>query len=627
MPDSIRSLLDEVAERIWSDQAAVMVGAGFSKNASSSFPDWGELGDIFYEKIYGEKPGNKNNYLNVSKLADEIEAEFGRPELNKLLREAIPDLQHAPSSLHTQLLDLPWTDVFTTNYDTLLERACGSTTLQKYNVVRNPKKLVHSKKPRIIKLHGDFESEQLVITEDDYRQYPKNFELFVNTVRQTLLESTLCLIGFSGDDPNFSQWTGWIRDNLDSEDFPKIYLIGIFNLSAARKKLLEERNIIPFDMSECEDIGEDDHYEGLDRFINHLLLRKKDNGLLRKKDNGLRWPRSQNSVGPDSEPADKFISPDRGKDRTDQIKELLFEWQRQRFSYPGWEVLPEDLHNYLWMSTQHWINYVTSGDGLPEFVDLEFAFELNWRMKKCLCPIFNHQIGFLESVLNRYWNPEDWPTIEKDVVAMCIGLQLSVMRFYREEERLEQWKKADEKIGRIFQFMSSEQKAVCYHERSLFALFRLDIQRLKDRLREWKTDDSLPFFEAKKASLLAVAGQVHEAERILEQLLRNIRAQLILKLVKTDYSLVSQEAIIMVLLQYVQKARLGFEGKPWESLDVWGEFSERLNILKQYKCDPWDQTKALRGKLSSPPAEISAFAEKQAFDIGPGNSSTSSRRV
>ena len=53
-----------------------------------------------------------------------------------------------------------------------------------------------------------------------------------------------------------------------------------------------------------------------------------------------------------------------------------------------------------------------------------------------------------------------------------------------------------------------------------------------------------------------------------------------------------------------------------ESLDVWGEFSERLNILKQYKCDPWDETKALRGKLSSPPAEISTFVKKQAFDIG-----------
>jgi hypothetical protein len=42
----------------------------------------------------------------------------------------------------------------------------------------------------------------------------KNFAPFVNTVQQTLLEKSLCLIGFSGDDPNFLQWIGWIRDNF-----------------------------------------------------------------------------------------------------------------------------------------------------------------------------------------------------------------------------------------------------------------------------------------------------------------------------------------------------------------------------------------------------------------------------
>ena len=603
MPDSIRFLLDEVAERVWSDQAAVMVGAGFSKNAFSGFPDWNMLGDVFYEKIHGQRPDDRTKYLNVLKLADEVKAAFGRPALNQMLRKAIPDLEHKPSPLHARLLDLPWTDVFTTNYDTLLERACVSVISRKYNVVINPKDLVYSEKPRIVKLHGDFRSEHMVITEDDYRRYPADFAVFVNTVRQTLLESTLCLIGFSGDDPNFLQWTGWIRDNLDSDDFPKIYLIGIFSLSVARKKLLEQRNIALIDMSECGDIGRDDHYRGLERFIGYLLSRKKDDGF--------RWPRGQSSV-----PADEFTSPGLGKDITGQIKKLLPEWRRQRFSYPGWEVLPEDLHSYLWIRTQSWINCVASGNDLPHFLDLEFAFELNWRMERCLCPIPDQQIGFFESVLNKYWHPENWSDAEKDVVAMCIHLQLSVMRFYREEGLLEKWEAADEKIGRVFESMSPEQRAVCYYERSLFALFGLDINKLKDRLMEWNTDESLPFFEAKRASLLAVAGQVHEAEKTLEQSLRNIRAQLNLKLVKTDYSLVSQEAIIMVLLQYVQKARLAFEGNPWDSLEVWSEFSERRNILKRYKCDPWDETKALRGKLSGPPVETSAFTEKQAFDIG-----------
>ena len=216
------------------------------------------------------------------------------------------------------------------------------------------------------------------------------------------------------------------------------------------------------DMSECEDIDKDDHYEGLSLFMKYMLLRKKDNGL--------RWPRRQNSVGSDSELADKFITPNSGRDRMDQIDELLFEWRRQRFCYPGWEVIPENLYEYLWNGTQHWMSYVGSGDDLPDFVDLGFAFELNWRMQRCLCPILKHQIEFFESVLNRYWNPEDWPNAKRNVVAMCIDLQLSIMRFYREEGRLEQWEKADKRIEQVFQIMSSEQKVASHYERSLFCL-------------------------------------------------------------------------------------------------------------------------------------------------------------
>ena len=114
-------------------------------------------------------------------MAHEIEAAFGRPALNQMLREAIPDLQHEPSLLHVKLLDLPWSDVFTTNYDTLLERACRSIISQRYDVVVNPEDLGHSKRPRIVKLHGSLPSERpFIVTDEDYRRYPHDFAPFVN---------------------------------------------------------------------------------------------------------------------------------------------------------------------------------------------------------------------------------------------------------------------------------------------------------------------------------------------------------------------------------------------------------------------------------------------------------------
>jgi hypothetical protein len=142
--ESIKPYLQEIAERLWSGHAAIMVGAGFSKNAKSNgtsetgFPDWSQLGDLFYEKINGASPTN-SKYLNVLKLADEVQAAVGRPALDQLLRSNIPDKDYEPSDLHVKLLELPWVDVYTTNYDTLLERASFSISSQKKSIGVGPR--------------------------------------------------------------------------------------------------------------------------------------------------------------------------------------------------------------------------------------------------------------------------------------------------------------------------------------------------------------------------------------------------------------------------------------------------------------------------------------------------------
>ena len=186
LPPALRPHLDAIADRLLSGHAAVMVGAGFSRNAtphgsSAPFPTWSQLGDRFFERLHGHEPDPDRRYLQIPALAHEIEAAFGRPMLNHMLRDAIPDSQHEPSSLHVRLLDLPWSDVFTTNYDTLLERACRSVISQRYDIIVDPEDLGYSNRPRIVKLHGSLPSDRpFIITDEDYRRYPHDFAPFVN---------------------------------------------------------------------------------------------------------------------------------------------------------------------------------------------------------------------------------------------------------------------------------------------------------------------------------------------------------------------------------------------------------------------------------------------------------------
>src|SRR5699024_11429726 len=81
-----------------------------------------------------------------------------------------------------------------------------------------------------------------IISEEDYRTYPTKYAPLVNTVQQSMLETQLCLLGFSGDDPNFLSWIGWLRDNM-GENTPPIYLCGIFSqMSEYESKVRSEEH-------------------------------------------------------------------------------------------------------------------------------------------------------------------------------------------------------------------------------------------------------------------------------------------------------------------------------------------------------------------------------------------------
>ena len=75
-----------------------------------------------------------------------------------------------------------------------------------------------------MKLHGDIKvPDSIVITEEDYRKYPSSNQAKINHIQHTIMMETLVLIGFSGNDPNFIQWIGWVKDAL-SNNQRKVYL-------------------------------------------------------------------------------------------------------------------------------------------------------------------------------------------------------------------------------------------------------------------------------------------------------------------------------------------------------------------------------------------------------------------
>jgi len=189
------------------------------------------------------------------RLAQEYEATHGRVSLDNLLQKVVPDNLYEPSTVHSQLLELPWADVFTTNWDTLLERAADGLLERNYERLMRIEDIPLKQRPRLVKLHGSFPSNgPFILTEDDFRTYPQKFAPFINLVQQSMMENVLCLVGFSGDDPNFLAWSGWVRDNL-GDNSPRIYLCGMFHMRSGQRRMLEARGVTVIDLLPIFDVA------------------------------------------------------------------------------------------------------------------------------------------------------------------------------------------------------------------------------------------------------------------------------------------------------------------------------------------------------------------------------------
>jgi len=579
-PDQLH--IEEIRKRLWCDRefgkAAVMVGAGFSRNAeristsTRRFPLWRELAEHIYDSLYPpetplEQDRETKKLKAISgggalKLASEYEVTFGPQALDDFIKESIPDSNYLPGRMHELLLSLPWSDVFTTNYDTLLERTRPAIYDRKYDLVLTVSDIPHQMKPRIVKLHGSFPSHRpFIITEEHYRTYPDKFAPFVNMVQQSIMENAFCLIGFSGDDPNFLHWSGWVRDNLGSNN-PPIYLCGLLNLSPSQRRVLESRKVIPINLSP---LFPESHWPYPEiryaKAVEWFLL-----NLVRKPPEIINWPTPSSGsiwtpsddlppIPPGPQPLSDLgkLYPDPSLLQTEDIEKLGGTWRQKRREYPGWVVAPKNNRDELWMYTERWIEPVLrSIEKLTPPKNLFLLYELNWRLKTALIPLFMNWLKKITPIIETF-NPYprlveiedaairpdkeeykrwDWKSIGECWVKLIFALAREA-REDQDEKRFHLWMDRLEKVVKE----RTEWQARWFYEECLFYLFRFDQEKIRETLENWPTTHDLPFWEVRRASILAELGELNEAEKIAEEALTQIRSRL--QPYSMDYSLLS----------------------------------------------------------------------------------------
>lgn len=555
-----QSHINRVRDALWQRSvggASVMIGAGFSRNAEKTRPEapdpptWREVAEEICHKLY---PDNDDKHRHSAieatsetsgflRLAQEYEADCGRSDLHGLIQQIVRDDDFKPGNMHSRLLRLHWRDVFTTNWDTLLERTRPTVIEPAYSVVRNMQKIPLSARPRIVKLHGSLPDQfPLIFTEEDYRTYPVKFAPFVNTVQQSMMETVFCLIGFSGDDPNFLHWSGWVRDNL-GDSAPKIYLAGWLDLSSHRRRMLEDRNVVPIDLA---------LHPKAARWPEHLRHSYATDWLLHALEGGrpyddTDWPTPPGplaprppeilqpvqevaSDGPIIEPEDPSEETGQAKDTSQQVHELLGVWNHNRKTYPGWLFVPFGAQTDLSRKTREWEPQILRV--LPELhlVDeLNAIRELVWRHEILLEPIPPELEEAAQAVLGnidcqaRTMNGDapkapDWAAIRES----CLVLGLALVTAARQRFDRVQF---DERIASLSDLRDDNRDVAhrIHHETCLWAIYSLDFETLDTLLRDWRIENSDPAWMMRKSALLFETGQFNAAKPLIASALAAIR--------------------------------------------------------------------------------------------------------
>jgi len=547
MPDSLRMKLDHIKRYLDEGKAAALIGAGFSKNArmpeAAEMKDWNALGIEFYKRLYGEPKSENLFFQNPINLATQVEASFGRHELDNMIQQSLPDDVIVPSQLHVDLLNLGWHDLFTTNYDTLLDRACLDAD-HPYTIVYNKDTLLYSVSPRIVKLHGSFPNiRPYIITEEDYRTYPQRYPEFVNTVRQSLIENLFCLIGFSGDDPNFKSWLGWLRDVMGQQITPVYFITYDKNLHDSRRNLLAKQKIEVLNLHDLQIV--EGIQDAFDFFFTYL-----------KKESSTQWNGKLKERTVKIEDADK-------------IRRLTEEMTDIRNRYPRWLVLPKKYYDDF--------GDVRSGilfwKELPEIEGLTakewilFLYELKWRMEVSLTPIgAEWYVNALEALT----------LDDTENESIVIDLKLALLTHYRiVGNELPYSELVDQLISHKSK-LRLEQFRCFYYDRCLMASSKMQYSDLRTYLSEWTVFDTDFVGALWKSAMLMEANMKSEALNLLNRASTQIRKTILSNQQESYFFKSCQIAIERALYLYGQSG----EYKKYPTCDYLTEmeyFREQLN--------------------------------------------------
>jgi len=223
------TISDELLNLFEQRKVIPFIGSGCSKLASEAIPDWKELTKSFASEMpdIEFKEDNVGDYLKVIGI---FERRYGREKLCTKLRYLLDTtkVDIFNSELHIALLEIPCSNLYTTNFDDLLEKSYEAINkpFQKIVTLKDIAE-INYEKVQILKFHGDLSNQQsIVITESDYHRRFEFKDPMDIRLKADALGKSLLFLGYSFSDPNIRYlWHTLNQIGVGKEGMPPSYII------------------------------------------------------------------------------------------------------------------------------------------------------------------------------------------------------------------------------------------------------------------------------------------------------------------------------------------------------------------------------------------------------------------
>lgn len=199
MPISSTEVVETYGRAVLSGNAALFVGAGLSQAAG--YPGWGGLLEPMRQRC--DIPEHDDLPLVAEYIANDL-ANGGIPALRAHILGQMVNAKADLTTNHNQLKRLAVKEIWTTNYDRLLETALPGAAVVINDQTIN---LIASNRRVIIKMHGSIGAQNQweqppVITRTDYERYELDNPRLWTVLRSSYMSRQFLFLGFSFTDAN-----------------------------------------------------------------------------------------------------------------------------------------------------------------------------------------------------------------------------------------------------------------------------------------------------------------------------------------------------------------------------------------------------------------------------------------